>query len=122
MLNRKTSDGIWMRVVDVEQALPQRPYGSRGELTFAIEGDDLCPWNNGPYLLETDGRTSAVQRTSRPAQLTMSPNSLASLLAGHRGATFYQRAGLLTADDPACLAVADAIFRTEYAPHCPNGF
>ena len=122
MLNRKTSDGIWMRVVDVEQALPQRPYGARGELSFAIEGDDLCPWNNGLYLLETDGRTSAVQRTTRPAQLTMSPNTLATLLSGHRSATFNHRAGLLTAADASALATADAIFRTEYAPHCPNGF
>ncbi|MEO6398001.1 MAG: GNAT family N-acetyltransferase [Tepidiformaceae bacterium] len=122
MLNRKTSDGIWMRVVDVEQALPQRPYGARGELTFAIEGDALCPWNNGTYLLETDGPSATVQRTTRAAQLTMSPNTLATLVSGHRSATFNHRAGLLTASDPAILQTADALFRTEYAPHCPNGF
>lgn len=122
MLDRSTGDQIWMRIVDVEQALPQRPYGSRGELTLAVEGDDLCPWNNGTYLLETDGRTSAVQRTTRSAQLTVSPNTLASLLAGHRSATYHQRAGQLVAADQSCLAIADTIFRTEYAPHCPNGF
>ncbi|MEP6870472.1 MAG: GNAT family N-acetyltransferase [Anaerolineaceae bacterium] len=122
MLNRKTTDEIWMRVVDVEQAVPQRPFGSRGELTFAVEGDELCPWNNGTYLLETDGRTSTVQRTTGPTQLTMSPNTLASLLAGHRTATHYHRAGLLAAADASTLVTADAIFRTEYAPHCPNGF
>ena len=122
MLNRKTSDEIWMRVVDVEQAIPQRPFGARGELTFSIDGDELCPWNNGTYLLETDGRTSTVQRTTRTAQLTMSPNTLASLLAGHRTATYHQRAGLLTAADLAAVAMADAIFRADHAPHCPNGF
>lgn len=122
MLNRKTTDGIWMRVVDVEQALPQRPYGSRGELTFAVAGDDLCPWNNGAYLLETDGRTSAVRRTTRSPQLTLSPNTLATLLSGHRSATYNYRAGLLDAPDEGALATADALFRTEYAPHCPNGF
>jgi predicted acetyltransferase len=122
MLNRRTSDEIWMRVIDVEQAIPQRPYGSRGELTFAVEGDDICPWNAGTYLMETDGQSTTVSRTERPAQLRMSPNTLAALLAGHRSATFHQRAGTLSASDPASVKLADALFRTEYAPHCPNGF
>lgn len=122
MLNTRVGDGIWMRVVDVERALPLRPYGSRGELTVAVEGDGICPWNNGAYLLETDGPTSEVTRIDRPADITVSPNVLASLLAGHRSATYFQRAGLLTASNEHALQTADAIFRTEYAPHCPNGF
>lgn len=122
MLNRSTADQIWMRIVDVEQAIPGRPYGAGGELAFAIEQDGMCPWNNGTYLLETDGATTEITRTSRTAQLTMNPNTLASLLAGHRSATFHERAGLLQAHDRTALARADAIFRTEYAPHCPNSF
>src|SRR6185369_3145991 len=62
MLNRRTSDGIWLRVVDLEAALPKRPYGARGELTLRLEGDDVCPWNNGTYLMETDGQTTDVRR------------------------------------------------------------
>ncbi|MBA4180524.1 MAG: hypothetical protein C0506_08050 [Anaerolinea sp.] len=122
MLNRSTSDQIWMRIVDVEQAMPQRPYGARGNLTFRIERDDVCPWNDGTYLLETDGRATAVRRTDRNPQLTMTPNTLASLLAGHRSATYHERAGQLEAHDRTALATADALFRPEYAPHCPNQF
>lgn len=122
MLQRFTSDGIWLRVVDAERALPQRPYGARGELVLRIEGDDICPWNNGTYRLETDGPTSAVKRVDSDPDLVMSPNALATLVAGHRSATHLERAGRLTAPNTAALARADAIFRTEYAPHCPNGF
>ena len=122
MLRRRTWDGIWMRITDVAKAIPQRPYGDRGELTIAIVGDDMCPWNNGTYLIETDGHTTDVRRTDRTPELTMSPNTLASLLAGHRSATHFARAGRLEMADEKVLLRADRIFRTEYAPHCPNGF
>lgn len=121
-LNRTTHDAIWMRVVDVERAVPARPYGDRGELTFAITGDDMCPWNNATYLFETDGATSTIRRTDRTPALTMPINSLASLLSGHRSATRLARAGLLESPDTAALRTADRLFRTEYAPFCPNDF
>ena len=122
MLKKVTSDAIWMRIVDVEQALAQRPYGDRGELTFALPPDEMCPWNGGSYLLETDGKTTEVRRTDRAPQLTMRVNSLATLLAGHRSATHLSRAGLIEAADQSSLATADRLFRTEFAPHCPNDF
>jgi predicted acetyltransferase len=122
MLRRQTNDGIWMRVVDVEAAIPQRPYGGRGELVIALPKDDMCPWNEGTYRMETDGITTAVTRVDAAPDLTMRPNTLATLLAGHRSATRLHRAGLLEASGIAALERADTLFRTVYAPNCPNGF
>ena len=122
MLNRKTSDAIWMRVVDAEKALAQRPYGARGELTLAIAGDTECPWNNGTYLVETDGPTAHVTRTNGAPELTMTANTLASLISGYRTATHFRKAGRLEEHQPGAALRADALFRTEYAPYCPNGF
>lgn len=122
MLNTRVSDAIWMRVVDAENALQRRPYGSRGELSIAVDGDVMCPWNNRTFLLETDGLTSHVRESEREPDVTVSPNVLASLLAGHRNATYFSRAGLLVARDERTLRTADALFRPEHAPHCPNGF
>ena len=122
MLNRRVNDGIWMRVVDVENAVPQRPYGGRGALTFAIEGDTMCPWNEGTWEMETAGSSTEIRRSERTAQLSMPINSLASLMAGHRSATALARNGLITAHDERGLAVADELFHTVYPPNCPNGF
>lgn len=122
MLNKKVSDGIWMRVVDAEKALAQRPYGARGELTFAIARDPECPWNEGTYLLETDGPTSHVTRTTREPELTIPPATLASLISGYRPASHFLRAGRLEEHRSGAALRADALFRTEYAPYCPNGF
>ncbi len=122
MLNRNVSDNIWMRIVDVERGLPRRPYSARGELTFEVPADDLCPWNTGVFLLETDGLTTAVSRTTRAPELVVPLNTLASLVAGYRSATHFARIGRLEATDPAALLKADAILRSSYPPHCPNSF
>jgi len=122
ILQRRTSDGVWMRVTDIEKAIPQRPYGQRGELTFAIPDDDVCPWNAGTYLMETDGTTTAVRRTDRTPDITTTPHVLASLISGYRPASHFAKMGRLEAKDTAALRTADGIFRTEHAPYCPNGF
>lgn len=122
VLQRKTSDGIWMRVVDAEKALPQRPYGRRGELTIRIETDDVCPWNVGTYLLETDGPTASVRRVDRDAAITTSSNVLSSLISGYRPASHFARAGRLVAKDDLALQTADDLFRPKYAPYCPSSF
>jgi len=122
MLNRRTFDGIWMRVVDVEKALADRPYGARGELTVRVTADQMCPWNDGTYLLETDGPSASVRRVDREPDLTLSVNELATLISGYRGASHLARAARVEARDQQALRTADAIFRTERAPHCPNDF
>ena len=116
-LNRWEGDGVWLRIVDVEDALPKRSYGTRGRLNLAIR-DAMCDWNNATFRLETDGPSAEVRKTSESPDLTMTPNSLATLVAGHRSATFLSRTGLLEAKDDESLALADRIFATNYAPHC----
>ena len=121
-LRRMTWDGVWLRVVDVEDALVRRPYGDRGELTLEVVDDEMCEWNNGSYLLETDGERSEVMRVDREPELTMPPRTLATLIAGHSSATQLSRVGLLEARDEHALATADRLFATRYRPYCSNGF
>ncbi len=121
-LRRRTGDGVWLRVVDVERALPQRPYGDSGAITIEVHSDDMCKWNNGVYRLETDGETTETTRTERVPDLTLSPRTLASLISGHTSATDLARCDLLNARDPSSLKLADRLFATEYRPYCPDGF
>src|SRR5690606_38931302 len=85
-LRRHTGDAMWMRLTDVEQALPLRPYGGEGALTLRIR-DDLCDWNDGTYRLETNGEEALASRTSDEPDLSMSVNTLAPLFSGLRTAT-----------------------------------
>jgi predicted acetyltransferase len=122
MLRKRVSDAIWMRVVDIARAIPARPYGTRAELTFRVPDDRMTPWNDGAWLMETDGTTTEVRRTDRSPDLEMPVNTLASLIAGHRSATHCSRVGKLSATSARALETADAIFKTDYPPHCPNNF
>lgn len=120
-LRRRTGDAMWMRLTDVEQALPLRPYSGEGALTLRIR-DDLCDWNDATYRLETSGEEAIVTPTSEAPDLSMSVNTLAPLFSGLRTATHLANAGLIEARDASALGTADRLFATRYAPWCPDGF
>ena len=121
-LHRQTADAIWMRITDVAAALPQRPYGEADALTIRVV-DELCPWNDGTFVLETTGDESTVVRADEArADLTMPASSLAVLVSGHRSATHLARAGRIEPSDPKALLRADRVFVTDYAPWCNDSF
>ena len=120
-LNRQTADGLWMRITDVAAALPQRPYGDADALTFRVL-DELCPWNDGTYVLETTGEASTVSRVDAEPDLTLPVSSLAVLVSGFRSASVLARAGRLEAADARALLRADRLFATTHAPWCSDNF
>ena len=122
MLRRRTGDGIWLRVVDVEAALAARNYDVPGEVTLRLAEDDLCPWNVGTYRVSTTGEATEVERTDANADLEVTPNGLASLISGHSSASYLHRIGRLRAEDVKALPVYDSVFATRYKPNCTNGF
>ena len=58
-LQRATRDGLWLRIIDAQKALPLRRYAAPGALTLQIH-DDLCPWNTTPFTLETTSDADTV--------------------------------------------------------------
>jgi predicted acetyltransferase len=120
-LRRRTADGIWMRIVDVERALPLRRYGEAGALTLTVR-DDLCDWNDGTFRIETDGASAEAGRTTDAPDLTLPVRSLAMLASGHYSATQLERWGQLETRHADALRTADRLFATEYRPHCLDGF
>lgn len=115
------TDGLWVRVVDVEQALAQRGYASEGRFAFALE-DPLCPWNSGVWRLEASDGHGRVQRNVGEADLTLTPRVLAMLASGSASASTLARAGLIPAASSPALATADRLFATSYAPFCLDDF
>lgn len=121
-LGRTLGDGIYLRVVDVERALPLRPYGENGRLVLEVRGDELCDWNEGTFRLESDGGERRVDRCSETPDLTLSPRALAALISGHTSASGLARAGMVDARDDSVLRRADRLFATHYRPFCADGF
>lgn len=123
ILQRRTGDGIWLRVVDAAAALAARGYDHAGETTVRIAEDAECPWNVGTHRLVTDGvQTEVTPAGNGHAEITATPHGLASLLAGHSSVSHLARVGRIAVADGKRLPSLDALFATRYRPHCMNDF
>ena len=120
-LRRTAHEGIMLRVIDVERALPQRPYGAPALLVFEVIDHD-CDWNHGLWELETDGRYTEVRRSQRAPQLRIPAHALSAMVNGFLAPSVLAEQGRLAVEDPAALAEWDGAFRTRYRPHCPDHF
>jgi predicted acetyltransferase len=111
------SDGLWVRLVDVGAALSGRAYAGDGSLVFDVR-DAFCPWNEGRWRLE--GGEAA--RTNDEPDIGLDVSDLGSVYLG--GFTFraLQRAGRLDELTEGAVYRADATFRTEGLPWCPEIF
>jgi len=47
---RKARKGDVDRIIDIERALPLRPYAAEGKIVLEVV-DDFCPWNAGRWAL-----------------------------------------------------------------------
>ncbi len=122
VLNRRTSDGLWLRVVDVAAALAARGYQHAGEATIEIAADPECPWNEGVYRFATDAVQAQAEKTRGGGEVRITIQGLASLLCGRANLTQLTRVGRAEVADDKRLPALDALFSTRYQPHCLNHF
>ena len=114
-------DVVMARIIDVERLLPMRPYGAEGRVVFELR-DEMCPWNEGRWALEAGADGARVSRTKDSPQLTLDVSALAQLLYGQVSPSNAVHYGRAEAAPGAPLDLWDAMFRTAYAPFCPNLF
>ncbi|WP_437734642.1 GNAT family N-acetyltransferase [Sorangium sp. So ce1335] len=118
-LRLTASDGLWVRVVDVEAALAARAYGSGELLTLEIIDRD-CPWNAGRFRLHGGERRAA--RTTQAPDLRLDITALGSAYLGGVSFQGLADAGQVEALSGDALARADRLFRAARAPWCPEIF
>jgi len=121
MLQSISGDGLLGRIIDIEQALSKRPYPEEANLVFEVT-DELCPWNNGRWQLETSPEESFVRRTDSKPQLKIPVSTLAMLLFGQISASEAFRMQRLEAIDTKALPIWDKTMRTLYKPFCADIF
>ena len=115
-LQLKVSDGIWLRLVDVGEALKRRSYADSGSVVLEVT-DEFCPWNTGRYRA---GAKAGPARTAAELRL-----SAADLASAYLGAFSFERlaaSGRVEELADGAIARASALFRTELPPWCPEPF
>ena len=113
-LRLKMSDGLWLRLVDLEAALRARSWGTDDALVLEVR-DTFCPWNDGRY--RTDGT-----KTDAEADIVLTTADLASAYLGGIDVSALAAAGRIVEQTPGAVARAAAMFRTPLPPFCPEVF
>ena len=114
-------DHLLARILDGERALPLRPYGAEGRVVFELR-DEMCPWNAGRWTLEAGPNGASMTRSKDAPQLTLDISALVQLLFGQVSPSLAVRYRRADAAPDAPLRLWDAMWRTEYAPFCPDWF
>ena len=110
-------DGLWVRLVDVDAALNGRTYKA-GEPVVVEVADDFCPWNAGRYRIGPDG----AERTDSEPELRLPVQSLGSVYLGGFRFIDLARAGRVEELADGAIDRADALFRADRYPWCPEIF
>ncbi|KOG08806.1 MULTISPECIES: GNAT family N-acetyltransferase [Streptomyces] len=116
----RDTDWLWVRLLDVPRALSARGWFTDGELVLDV--DDPFLGGHGRYLLTVrDGKADCVP-TDREPHLSLDVRDLGSLYLGGTAPSTLVRAGHVRAHRPGAAALADALFRSDRAPHCLHWF
>ena len=110
----RVGDGLWIRPVDVGAALAARAYAGDDDLVLELS-DAFCPWNDGRFAL--DG-----SKTTASPDLRLIAADLGTVFLGGFSFSDLLRAGRVEEVREGAIARADALFRTDRAPWCPEIF
>jgi predicted acetyltransferase len=113
-LRFRVGDGIFLRLVDVGAALAARSFATGGDLVLEV-ADTFCPWNDARF-------TVRGEKTMEAPDLRLSVNTLASAYLGGFSFSQLARVGEVEEVSEGALSRADALYRTDRAPWCPEIF
>ena len=126
-LRPQQSDGLWVRLVRIGEALSRRQYSGPVDVVLEVT-DDLLPANSGRWRLQAgaggqDGGGSArCERTTEPADLALPVAALGAAYLGGTSLAVLARAGQVAELRPGRLAAVSAAFSWDPAPWCPMIF
>ena len=118
-LHYTLSDGLWLRLVDLEAALRARTFAD-GEPVVLEVSDAFLPENAGTWSIR--GRQAGRTDADADADVAL---DVADLAAAYLGAFSFERlaaAGRASELRAGGLARATALFATALPPYCPEGF
>ena len=116
------SDGLWVRVIDVDRALPLRRYSAPVDVVLAVE-DAFCPWNSGAWRLVVDAEgNGVVERTTAEPDLAMGASELGAVFLGGTSVASLVAAQRIRELTPGKAVAASRALLGDRQPHCPELF
>ncbi len=127
----QVSDGIWVRIIDLPNALAKRAYSCPVDVVLEVT-DALLPGNAGRWRLQVSepagigagdlSTSTRCERTQQPADLALDVRELGSAYLGGTRLGTLAAAGLVTELRPGALNRLSAAMTWDPAPWCPQIF
>jgi predicted acetyltransferase len=115
-------DMLWLRLLDIPQALAARHYPADGRLVLEV-GDPLG-LTAGTFALEVKGGQAAVERVTAgdKADLALDVSALSSIYLGGISPVTLKAAGAVAEATPGAAFKAQQMFAVERPTHCLTHF
>lgn len=121
----RVSDGLWIRIIDLPEAMARRRYSCSVDLVIEV-ADSLLPANEGRWRLVAGGLADdskpACERTSADADITLPVAALGAAYLGGTRLGGLQAAGQVAEHRPGALAELSAAMWWDPAPWSPMMF
>jgi GNAT superfamily N-acetyltransferase len=114
-------DSLWVRLVDLPEALASRGYEADGEVTVEVD-DTAAPWNAGRWRIRVKDGTAEATRTDDDAELSLPVSALGAAYLGGTNLAEMARAGVVAEHRPGAARDLWRAFRTDVGPSSARGF
>jgi predicted acetyltransferase len=119
--NLNTYDSLWVRLVDLPEALAARGYEADGDIVVEVT-DESAPWNAGRWRIRVKDGTAEATRTDADAEVSLSIDALGAAYLGGGNLAAMSRAGLIAEHRPGAVSDLWRTFRTDVPPYASRGF
>lgn len=113
-------DHVWLRIIDLDRAVPLRGYTAAASVDVEVV-DDFCPWNAGTWRLELGPDGGTAVRTGASAQIRLHARDLAACFLGGTPLARLVAGGLVEGA-PEAVGRLGLALSAPCAPWCPEGF
>ncbi|MBO1753870.1 GNAT family N-acetyltransferase [Allobranchiibius sp. CTAmp26] len=120
-LDIRPADGLYLRILDVVEALRSRRYLTDAELVLDVV-DPVLASVAGCYSLQISGGHAEVARTRAAPDLTLAARDLAAVYLGGVSVGDLHRAGRVREHSAGAVSAMSGAFGWTRSPHCADHF
>jgi len=110
-------DGLWVRLVRLDEALASRGYGAEVDVVLDVS-DGPCPWNEGRWRLSAGPGGASVRRSSRDPDVRLDVTDLGSAYLGDAALLPALDAGRVREHTPGAVRALHRAMVGDRAPWC----
>ena len=117
----KQFDSLWVRLVDVSEALAARGYEADCDVVVDV-ADEQAPWNAGRWRIRVKDGTGEATGTDDEAEVALPVAALGAAYLGVANLAEMHRAGVIAEHRPGAARDLWRAFRTDVGPYAARGF